>query len=95
MTEARSGPDTGRDFDKDALLDEILAALGLLNLSLRYGGTEDFTREEFEEMFDTFMTDTSKRALYSVLMTSFTHIQGGPYLLSWLSTSYQAEPFNA
>ena len=73
--EPRSGPDTGEHYNRPALLQEIIAGLGLIRASINWD--EDAPRwshDEFTALYDGFVEDTSKRALISIVMTMFTNI---------------------
>ena len=73
--EPRSGPDTGEHYNRPALLQEIIAGLGLIRASINWD--EDAPRwshDEFTALYDGFVEDTSKRALISIVLTMFTNI---------------------
>ena len=73
--EPRSGPDTGEHYNRPALLQEIIAGLGLIRASINWD--EDAPRwshDEFTALYDGFVEDTSKRALISIVLTIFANI---------------------
>ena len=73
--EPRSGPDTGEHYNRPALLQEIIAGLGLIHASIKWDdGEPDWQHDEFTALYDGFVEDTSKRALISIVLTMFTNI---------------------
>ena len=73
--EPRSGPDTGEHYDRPALLQEIIAGLGLIRASINWTQDEpQWSHDEFAALYDGFVEDTSKRALISIVLTMFTNI---------------------
>ena len=73
--EPRSGPDTGEHYDRPALLQEIIAALGLIQASIKWDDDQpDWQHDEFTALYDGFVEDTSKRALISIVLTMFANI---------------------
>ena len=73
--EARSGPDTGEHYDRPALLQEIIAGLGLIRASINWDkDVPQWSHDEFAALYDGFVEDTSKRALISIVLTMLTNI---------------------
>ena len=73
--EPRSGPDTGEHYDRPALLQEIIAALGLIQVSINWDkDAPQWSHDEFTALYDGFIEDTSKRALISIVLTMFANI---------------------